>query len=69
MNTKILTIETNTTYNKLLNDENLTFEELCKTIQNHNVKKFTKIFLLGIFGKNSPEYKAEIFCNPDPSDT
>lgn len=60
---KILTISDNEIYNKLLNDSNLTFTELCTIIKNPRVKEITSIFLKGIFGKKRQPFKVELFLS------
>jgi hypothetical protein len=62
-NTQKITIESNKTYNKLLNDPNLTFNELRKIICNQQVKDMTHMFLRGIFGRNILPFKVEIFLS------
>ena len=58
-----LTIESNKTYNKLLNDPKLTFNKLRKIICNKDVKDMTSLFLRGIFGRNAVPFKAELFLS------
>lgn len=58
-----LTIESNKTYNRLLNDPNLTFNELRKIICDSSVKDMTRLFLRGIFGRKVMPIKAELFLS------
>jgi hypothetical protein len=60
---QILTIETNKTYNRLLNDPNLTFNKLRKIICDSDVKDMTRVFLRGIFGRRATQFKAELFLS------
>lgn len=59
----IITICQNTTYNKLLFNKELKFEELCKIIRDEKVKDMSRLFLKGIFGKTRIPLKVEIFLS------
>ena len=60
---KILTIDDNEIYNKLLNDPKLSFTELCAIIKKPRVKEITLVFLKGIFGKKRQPFKVELFLS------
>lgn len=58
-----LKLENNEIYNRLLNDKNLKFAELCSIIKKDRVKEITSIFLKALFGKKWQPFKPELFLS------
>lgn len=59
----VMKLENNEIYNRLLNDQNLKFSELCSIIKKDRVKKTTSIFLKALFGKKWQPFKPELFLS------
>ena len=59
---KVIKLDDNEIYKKLLDDDNLTFTELCSIIKKERVKEITKLFLRGLFGKKQT-FKKELFLS------
>lgn len=59
----VMKLENNEIYNRLLNDQNLKFSELCSIIKKDRVKETTSIFLKALFGKKWQPFKPELFLS------